>query len=150
MRPLPAAGLLSLAALGAQAQLAPPATAAASPESPPVVTATRGLQAAPSPRDTTVITRAQLDAAGPLSLGEVLQRYAGVELRANGGAGQPQGIFIRGAGSAETLVLVDGLRVGSATTGTTPVEDIPLAMIERIEVVKGPMSSLYGPQAAGG
>ena len=61
-----------------------------------------------------------------------------------GGPGQPQSLFIRGAGSAQTLVLVDGMRVGSATVGTTSIEHIPLEMIERIEVVKGPLSSLYG------
>ncbi len=149
MKPLPVAGLLGLAALGAQAQV--PAHPPGLPSlEPPVVTTTRGLEPAPSLRDTTVITRQELDAAGPLSLGEVLERRAGVELRATGGAGQPQGIFIRGAGSGQTLVLVDGLRVGSAAAGTTSIESIPLAMIERIEVVKGPMSSLYGPQAGGG
>jgi vitamin B12 transporter len=149
MKSLPIAGLVSLAALGAQAQ---------TPASPlpkqgfesVVVTATRSLQATPSLRDTIVITREDLDSAGALSLGEVLQRRAGVELRATGGPGQPQGIFIRGAGTAQTLVLVDGLRVGSATQGTTSIESIPLEMIERIEIVKGPMSSLYGSEAAGG
>lgn len=149
MRPLPFAGLLSLAALGAQAQMPPFASTPSSLESL-IVTATRGLQPTESLRDATVITREDLDAAGPLSLGEVLERRAGVELRATGGAGQPEGIFIRGAGSAQTLVLVDGLRVGSATAGTTSIENIPLDMIERIEVVKGPLSSLYGSEAAGG
>src|SRR5204863_5813633 len=117
---------------------------------PVVVTASRGLSAQTTLRDVTVITREELDAAGPLSLGEVLQNLAGVELRATGGPGQPQGLFIRGAGTAQTLVLVDGMRVGSATVGTTSIENIPLEMIERIEVVKGPLSSLYGPEAIGG
>ncbi len=117
---------------------------------PVVVTASRGASPATTMRDAVVITREDLDAAGSLSLGEVLQRRAGVELRATGGPGQPQTLFIRGAGSAQTLVLVDGLRVGSATVGTTSIEHIPLEMIERIEVVKGPLSSLYGPEAIGG
>ncbi len=97
-----------------------------------------------------MITRDEIENAGNISLGELLQRKAGIELRATGGPGQPQSIFIRGAGSAQTLVLVDGLRVGSATVGTTPIEQIPLEMIERIEVVKGPLSSLYGSDAIGG
>jgi vitamin B12 transporter len=149
MKPLPIAGLMSLAALGAQAQSLPYPFVKQGFESV-VVTATRGLQATASLRDTVVITREELESAGPLSLGEVLQRRAGVELRATGGPGQPQGIFIRGAGAAQTLVLVDGLRVGSATAGTTSIESIPVEMVERIEVVKGPMSSLYGSEAAGG
>jgi vitamin B12 transporter len=149
MKSLPIAGLVSLATWGAQAQVLPAPVIKQGFDSV-VVTATRSLQATPSLRDTVVITREELEDAGALSLGEVLQRRAGVELRATGGPGQPQGIFIRGAGTAQTLVLVDGLRVGSATQGTTSIESIPLEMIERIEIVKGPMSSLYGSEAAGG
>ncbi|HEY2628852.1 MAG TPA: TonB-dependent receptor [Usitatibacter sp.] len=149
MKALSIAGLAGLASLGAQAQDATPPDLRTSLD-PVVVTATRALTPTSTIRDTIVITRAQLDAAGGLSLGEVLQREAGIELRANGGPGQPQSLFIRGAGSQQTLVLVDGLRVGSATVGTTAIEQIPLDMIERIEVVKGPLSSLYGGDAMGG
>src|SRR5213078_3396062 len=81
----------------------------------------------------------------PLSLGELLERRAGIELRATGGPGQPQGLFIRGAGTAQSLVLVDGMRVGTAS-----IENIPLELIERIEVVKGPLSSVWGSDAIGG
>ncbi len=143
------AGLASLASLGAQAQ-SPPFISSQATFDPVVVTASRGLNPTATLRDAVVITREDLEAAGPLSLAEVLQRRAGVEVRATGGPGQPQALFIRGAGSAQTLVLVDGMRVGSATVGTTSIENIPLEMIERIEVVKGPMSSLYGPDAIGG
>jgi vitamin B12 transporter len=146
MKNLSIAGLASLATLGAQAQSLPAAPALESF----VVTATRQLQPAPSLRDAIVITREDLDSAGGLSLGELLERRAGVQLRATGGPGQPQGLFIRGAGTAQTLVLVDGMRVSSATVGTTSIENIPLEMIERIEVVKGPLSSLYGSDAIGG
>ena len=148
MKTTPLAGLLGLAALGAQAQVSPPSIP---PRFDPVlVTATRAIAAGPTLRDAVVITRDELDASGALSLGEVLQRRAGIELRATGGPGQPQGLFIRGAGTAQTLVLVDGLRAGSATVGTTSIENLPLEMIERIEVVKGPLSSLYGSEAMGG
>ncbi len=143
------AGLAGLASLGAQAQISP-LTVSQATFDPVVVTALRGLNPAATLRDAVVITRADLEAAGPLSLAEVLQRRAGVEVRATGGPGQPQSLFLRGAGSAQTLVLVDGMRVGSATVGTTSIENIPVEMIERIEVVKGPMSSLYGPDAIGG
>ena len=148
MKPLPIAGLAGLAALGAQAQALP--ANPARPTEPIVVTANRGLIPMPTLRDTVVITRDDIEAAGALSLGELLERRAGVELRATGGPGQPQGIFIRGAGSSHTLFLVDGLRIGSATVGTTSIENIPLELIERVEVVKGPLSSLYGPDALGG
>lgn len=148
MKPSSLAGLFSLAALGAQAQGTP--TPPVTTLDPVLVTATRGLSATPTLRDATVITREELDTYGALGLGEILQRRAGIELRATGGPGQPQGLFIRGAGSAQTLVLIDGLRAGSATVGTTSVENIPVEMIERIEIVKGPLSSLYGSEAIGG
>src|SRR5688572_5686569 len=143
------AGLLGLASVASQAQVLPNLPVSRNLD-PVVVTAMRGLSAQTTLRDATVITREDLLAAGPLSLGEVLERFAGVELRATGGPGQPQGIFIRGAGTAQTLVLVDGMRVGSATVGTTAIEHIPIELIERIEVVKGPLSSLWGSEAMGG
>ncbi len=101
-------------------------------------------------RDVVVITRDDIDRAGPVSLAELLQREAQVEFRGTGGPGQPAGLFLRGANAGQTLVLVDGLRVSSATVGTTSIENIPLDLIERIEIVKGPLSSLYGPDAIGG
>jgi vitamin B12 transporter len=147
MKTLCLAGLAGLATLGAYAQVP---GFSLSPLQSVVVTATRQLQPATSLRDTVVITREELEAVGALSLGEVLERRAGVQLRATGGPGQPQGLLMRGANSAQTLVLVDGLRVSSATVGTTSIENIPLEMVERIEVVKGPLSSLYGSDAIGG
>jgi vitamin B12 transporter len=146
LRSLCIAGVATLASLGAQAQVAPARQSA----EPVVVTATRALSAVPTLRNAIVITREELEASGALSLAEVLQRRAGIELRATGGPGQPQSLFIHGATAAQTLVLVDGLRVGSATVGSTSIEHIPLEMIERVEVVKGTMSSLYGAEAIGG
>src|SRR3954462_14616273 len=140
------AGMSGLAVLGAQAQVSP--MPFAHPFEPVVVTATRSVtDPLPTLRDAVVVTRDELEAAGPVTLAEALQRYAGVEIRATGGPGQPAGLFLRGAGSAQTLVLVEGLRVASPPAGTTAIEPIPLEMIERIEVVKGPLSSLYGSDA---
>jgi vitamin B12 transporter len=144
-----AAGLLGFAALASHAQV-PPNLPVSRNLDPVVVTAMRGLSAQTTLRDAVVITREDIEAAGTLSLGELLERHAGIELRATGGPGQPQGLFIRGAGTSQTLVLVDGMRTGSATIGTTAIEHIPLELIERIEVVKGPMSSLWGSEAMGG
>jgi vitamin B12 transporter len=149
MNRLPIAALLGLASLAAHAQ-SPQLVLHRNLESV-VVTATRALgENITTLRDTVVITGDELRAEGPLSLAEVLQKRAGVEIRSTGGPGQPTSLFLRGAGAAQTLVLVDGLRVGSATAGTTALESIPLEMIERIEVVKGALSSLYGSEAIGG
>lgn len=154
MKSSPLAGLAAAMALGAHAQQAVPPqypTLAFSALDTVVVTATRSRQsAADALRDVTVITREEIDQAGPVSLAELLQRAALVEFRGTGGPGQPAGLFLRGANAGHTLVLVDGLRAGSATVGTTSIENIPLDLIERIEVVKGPLSSLYGPDAIGG
>ena len=116
-----------------------------------VITATRTPQTLASTLAAiNVIGRDEIDAAGTATLAELLQRKAGVEIRATGGAGQPAGVFIRGASSQHTLVLVDGLRLGSATSGAPAFENIPLDMIERIEIAKGPLSGLYGSDAIGG
>ena len=60
------------------------------------------------------------------------------------------GVFLRGANTTQTLVLVDGIRLTSSTSGATALEAIPLDQIERIEVLRGPASSLYGADAIGG
>ena len=116
-----------------------------------VVTASR----LPQPRSQTlqpvaIITSEDIVRAGQQTLVEVLQTLGGVEVASNGGFGQPSSVFMRGANSGHTLVLVDGMRIGSATLGTTALENIPLSQIERIEVVPGQLSSLYGSDAIGG
>ncbi len=84
------------------------------------------------------------------SLTSLLQSRAGIEISNTGGAGQPSGIFIRGTNSNHVVILVDGVRVNSATSGTTALEHIPLNQIERIEILSGAASSLYGADAIGG
>ncbi|MBL8524229.1 MAG: TonB-dependent receptor [Betaproteobacteria bacterium] len=116
-----------------------------------VVTATRTAQSLDQTlAQATIITRDEIDLAGVATLTELLQRKAGIEIRATGGPGQPSSVFIRGGNSAHTLVLVDGLRVSSSSSGSTAFENIPLDLIERIEIVKGPLSGLYGSDAIGG
>jgi len=116
-----------------------------------VVTATRiPQQASQSLQPVIVITADEIADSGQQTLVEVLQSRAGLEIASTGGFGQPSSVFIRGANSGHTLVLIDGLRVDSATTGTTAFENIPLNQIERIEIVPGPLSSLYGSEAIGG
>lgn len=100
--------------------------------------------------DISVITEQQIQQAGQTSLVELLKTQPGIELSQSGGIGKASSIFIRGANATHTLVLIDGMRVNSATTGTTSVENIPLAQIERVEILRGPASGLYGADAIGG
>lgn len=116
-----------------------------------VVTATRTPLAFSSVlSDVVVIDQEIIDRAGPVSLPELLRTHAGVEIAANGGPGQPASVFLRGTNANHVVVLIDGVRVNSATAGTTALENIPLSQIERIEVLRGPASSLYGADAVGG
>jgi vitamin B12 transporter len=126
-------------------------TAFAQQLAPVVVTATRLPQ--PADRvlaDVRVIDAEAIAAAGTATLAELLQARAGVEISSNGGPGQVSAVFLRGSNANHVVVLVDGVRLQSATTGTTAFEHIPLAQIERIEVLRGPASSLYGADAIGG
>ena len=118
---------------------------------PMIVTATRIAQPASSLlSDVRVIDSVDLSNAGNQSLLEVLQAQGGVEIARNGGPGQVSGVFVRGTNANHVVILVDGVRINSATTGTNALENIPLNVIERIEIVRGPMSSLYGADAIGG
>ena len=118
---------------------------------PVVVTATRIPQKlSETNQQAVVITREEIAASGHLSLVELLQARGGVEITNSGGLGQPSGVSMRGAEPRHTMVLIDGLRIGSATAGGTAFENIPLNQIERIEIVPGPLSSVYGSDAIGG
>jgi vitamin B12 transporter len=116
-----------------------------------VVTATRTPQRQEAViADTTVISSEEIKRAGQSTLIEVLQRQAGIEISNTGGAGKTSGIFMRGTNSSHVVVLIDGVRMQSATAGTTTLENIPVQHIDRIEIVRGPASSLYGQDAIGG
>jgi vitamin B12 transporter len=100
--------------------------------------------------DVTIIGPDEIARAGPGGLVALLQRQPGIEIVTNGGPGSTSGVFMRGANAAQTLVLIDGLRVSSSTSGTTSLEAIPLEQIDHIEILRGPASSLYGADAIGG
>ncbi len=100
--------------------------------------------------DTVVITRDQIEQQASRTLPEILARMAGVQIAANGGLGEASSVFIRGADASSTILLIDGVRYGSATLGTPVWDNIPVEMIDRIEVVKGPASALYGSDGVGG
>ena len=116
-----------------------------------VVTASRVAQPRESViADVTVITREEIERAGQSTFIELLQTQPGVEIASTGGAGKTSSVFLRGTNASQVIVLIDGIRVGSATSGTTTFENIPLAQIDRIEILRGPASSLYGQDAVGG
>jgi vitamin B12 transporter len=100
--------------------------------------------------DVVVLDRAAIEASTGRTLTEVLTRSAGVQMTANGGPGTTSGVFIRGTEARHTILLIDGVRYGSATAGAPNWDTLPLDMIERIEVLKGPASALYGSDAVGG
>jgi vitamin B12 transporter len=100
--------------------------------------------------DVTVITEQEIRQAGQTSLAELLSAQPGLEISHNGGIGKDSDVYIRGANSTHSLILVDGMRISSATRGTTALQHLPLAQIERIEILRGPASSLYGADAIGG
>lgn len=100
--------------------------------------------------DLSVINEEEIRKAGQTSLVELLKTQPGLEISNNGGIGKESDVFIRGANATQTLVLIDGMRVSSATRGTTALQHIPLAQIERVEILRGPASSLYGADAIGG
>src|SRR6266542_1969494 len=100
--------------------------------------------------DVTTIGPEEIARAGAQSLAELLARVPGVEIAMNGGPGATSSVFLRGANRGHTLVLVDGLRIGSSTDGATAFEAIPLEQIDHIEILRGPASSLYGADAIGG
>ena len=100
--------------------------------------------------DVSVIDRATLELAGQSSLRDLLSQLPGVQIAINGSYRSTTSVFLRGASTSQTLVLIDGVRVGSATSGGASFENMPLSRIERIEVLRGAASALYGPDAVGG
>lgn len=99
---------------------------------------------------TTVFTRPDIDRLQIRTVAELLEHVPGVSVVRTGGAGSLTSIFVRGTTSAQTLVLVDGQRIAAASSGTSSLEFINPDHIERVEVVRGARSALYGSDAIGG
>jgi vitamin B12 transporter len=125
--------------------------AADAPKDEILVTATR----TPTPESdilvpVSVITRADLARSLASDAADVLRFQAGLDIGRNGGPGQPASLFLRGTESNHTIVLIDGVRVNPGTIGGAALENIASDSIERIEIVRGPRSAIYGSDAIGG
>ena len=97
-----------------------------------------------------VIDREEIDRSLAGDAADLLRFHAGLDIARNGGPGQATSLFIRGADSNHTLVMVDGVRINPGTIGLPALQNLAPQLIERIEVVKGPRSALYGSDAIGG
>jgi vitamin B12 transporter len=116
-----------------------------------VVTATRDERVVEQTlSDVTVIDAQMIRRSGTASLPELLQTLGGIEISQNGSNGATSGVFVRGTKTSQTVVLLDGVRLENPTSGTANLEFLSLSSIDRIEIVRGPLSSLYGSGAMGG
>jgi len=98
-----------------------------------------------------IVTREQIDQWQPQSVSDILHRLPGVDIASNGGIGQSSSVFIRGAESRHTLVLIDGIPLAKpGVTGTADFSQIPVSLIQRLELIRGPRSAVYGADAIGG
>lgn len=99
---------------------------------------------------TTVITRTDIERWQQGDLVNALGRTAGITFAQTGGPGAAASLFVRGASSSQVLVLVDGVRLNAAAGGAASIGGIALDTIDRIEITRGNLSSLYGSSAIGG
>nr|MDP2191358.1 TonB-dependent receptor [Rhodoferax sp.] len=116
-----------------------------------VVTATRVAQPITDVvADVTILDRAAIERSGATGLADVLARVPGIAMARNGGPGTSTSVYVRGAESRFTAVFIDGVRVDSQSTGGATWNAIPLSRIDRIEVVRGPATAIYGSDAIAG
>ena len=116
-----------------------------------VISANRQVQARnDSSAANTVFTRDDIDRLQPTSLTDLLSRVPGVQVVPTGGRGSLPGIYIRGTKSAQSLVLVDGQRIANTTSGDSGLQYLNVDQIERVEVLRGSRSVIYGSDAIGG
>ena len=116
-----------------------------------VVTATRVAQPADQALEPLiVIDRAALEDSLAIDVGDVLRYHAGIDIGRSGGPGQPLSVFIRGANSDQSIVMIDGVRINSGTQALAPLMNLSPELFDRIEIVEGPRSAIYGTDAIGG
>lgn len=145
---------LSLAILGAMSvssiALAETGTLDDEAETITVTSSRSPVSIADSLASQVVITRADIERIQPKSLLDILSTVPGLDMSTSGGRGQTASIYMRGANSDHTLVLLNGVRISSASLGSTNVQNIAPELVERIEIVKGPRAALWGSDAIGG
>jgi vitamin B12 transporter len=144
------AGLLVFLSHSASAQIAvqPPPQ---DPLAEIVVTATRSAQSTTTALEPIiVIDRAALEDSLAVDVGDVLRYHAGLDIGRSGGPGQPLSLFIRGANSDQSIIMIDGVRINAGTIGLAPLANLAPELFERIEIVEGPRSAIYGTDAIGG
>lgn len=103
-----------------------------------------------SPVPVLIISRQQIENNNSQDVADIIQHYAGLEVARNGGYGKVTSLFVRGTESNHTVVLVDGVKINPATIGSAAIQNISPAIIDHIEIIKGPRSSVYGSEAIGG
>ena len=152
LSPIASAALAALASLSSLPALAQADYTASTHLDQVVVTASRApMQLSDVVADVTVLTRADIERLGYGDINDLLRSSGAVEMVRTGGIGQTTSLFIRGADTNQTMVLIDGVRVDSqSASGGAPWETIPMSQIERIEIVKGAASAIYGSDAIGG
>jgi vitamin B12 transporter len=122
-----------------------------SPADTLIVTATRTeIPLSDATVPVTVISREDIELSLASDLAELLRFQAGIDLGRNGGPGQATSVFLRGTESNHTLVLMDGVRINPGTLGGAAIQHIAPELIERVEIVKGARSALFGTDAIGG
>lgn len=124
----------------------------AGPTDPIVVTATRmPTRYNQLISDVSVVDQEQIRDYGPQApIADILVNEPSITVRSTGGMGSSTSVRLRGTDSTQTILLVDGMRINSATTGEAPWSYIPMQQFGRMEIVRGPTSSSYGSDAIGG
>jgi vitamin B12 transporter len=141
---------MKLSRLALAVALLPSVQVFAAEQELPSMLITSARQAEPRAQATaanTVFTRADIERLQARSVPELLRHVPGVQVSSAGGV---PSLSLRGTGTAQTLVLVDGQRIASATSGFARLDYLAIDNIERVEVIRGPRSSLYGADAIGG
>lgn len=145
--------VLGCAALPAFVHAAPTSNDNPHVDTLPVIVVTSSRQnesATAATAATTVFTREDIETIKPRSVPDLLSRAPGVQIGQTGGRGSQTGLFVRGTKSAQTLVLIDGVRINGADSGSAPLDMLAIDQVERIEIVRGPRSAVYGSDAIGG
>jgi len=98
----------------------------------------------------TILDAEDIALSGANNLSEILRFIAGIDVTSNGGPGQIASIFMHGSNSNHTLILINGIKINDSATGTAAIQNIHPDLIEKIEIIKAPRTSLYGSNAVGG